>query len=200
MRNSEHILRTLDSQLDEPLSIQLHLLGGAALDLVFQIPRFSEDVDLMCTLVEGHAFDNPTLQAALERTNDLLEPDGLYLTHIFDESGLVHTRDWVERLVPPAGRGSSLPALQIRRRFRRGHHFIKNHPFGRQGLDGHQSAYGRSQYYERDNRLAREKRLGPSLLARSLGRCIAALDGGRGTRAAEIDEVQSHAPILCLRA
>ena len=36
---------------------------------------------------------------ALEKTNKKLEVHNLYITHIFDENSLVHTRDWTERLV-----------------------------------------------------------------------------------------------------
>ena len=57
MRNSEFILKTLDSVLTVALPFRLHLLGGAALDLVYNIPRFSEDVDVMCTMAEGSFWE-----------------------------------------------------------------------------------------------------------------------------------------------
>ena len=101
MSNSEHILQTLNSVLDKPLPITLHLLGGAALELVYELPRFSEDVDAMCTMGEAAFIDTDDFQNALRQTNSILEPEGLYITHVFDETGLVHTEDWVERLVAP---------------------------------------------------------------------------------------------------
>jgi hypothetical protein len=55
MRNSEFILRTLDNCLGEQLDVTLHLLGGAALDLVYEIQRFSEDFDCLCTMAETQA-------------------------------------------------------------------------------------------------------------------------------------------------
>ena len=104
-RNSEFILKTLDSNLTITLPFKLHLLGGAALDLVYNIPRFSEDVDVMCSLAEGDLWETPEITHALEITNKKLEAHNLYITHIFDENSLVHTKDWAERLVsaPPNG-------------------------------------------------------------------------------------------------
>lgn len=51
--NSQYILETLDSFLEKPLSCKLHLLGGAALELIYSIPRFSEDVDILCAMSES---------------------------------------------------------------------------------------------------------------------------------------------------
>jgi hypothetical protein len=101
MRNSEFILRALDQCLPRRIGISLHLLGGGALDLVYGIARFSEDVDCVCTLAEAHTMDSEEFQNALEKANDLVEPQGLYLTHIFDEDELVHLPDWTSRLTPP---------------------------------------------------------------------------------------------------
>lgn len=101
MRNSEFILRVLDECLSQDMPVALHLLGGAALDLVYGVQRFSEDVDFMCALDETAAIDAPFFQDAVTCANDSLGPHGLYLTHIFDEGALVHTPDWRQRLVPP---------------------------------------------------------------------------------------------------
>jgi len=101
MRNSEFILSTLDECLDRRLDVRLHLLGGAALDLVYGIERFSEDVDCFCALTEARAIDSDPFQNALANANEVLEPRGLYLTHIFDENELVHLPDWTSRLTPP---------------------------------------------------------------------------------------------------
>ena len=101
MRNSEFILTTLDNHLKQRLPVSLHLLGGAALDLVYDIERFSEDVDCICSLTEAQAIDSDEFQNALAATNDVLEPRGLYITHIFDEDELVHRPDWTSRLPPP---------------------------------------------------------------------------------------------------
>lgn len=101
MQNSEYILATLDDCLKQRLTVPLHLTGGAALDLVYGIQRFSEDVDCLCTLTEAAAIDSPAFQDALAETNRRLEPRGLYLTHIFDEDELIHLPDWTSRLTPP---------------------------------------------------------------------------------------------------
>lgn len=100
-RNSELILRTLDRNLAMPLPFKIHLLGGAALDLVYGISRFSEDVDMMCSIQEGEYIDHPDFQRALESTNDQLRDRELYITHIFTEYTLVHTKNWLEHLVVP---------------------------------------------------------------------------------------------------
>lgn len=101
MRNSEFILKTLDDHLKQRLPVSLHLLGGAALDLVYDIERFSEDVDCICSLTEAQAIDSDDFQTALAATNDVLEPRGLYITHIFDEDEIVRLPDWASRLTPP---------------------------------------------------------------------------------------------------
>lgn len=66
MRNSAFILRTLDDLLDRRLDVTLHLLGGAALDLVYGIERFSEDVDCICTMTEACAIDSAPFEAPCE--------------------------------------------------------------------------------------------------------------------------------------
>lgn len=101
IRNSEFILRTLDCHLTMTLPITIHLLGGAALDLVYGITRFSEDVDMMCSVEEGEHLDHADFQHALAATNDELESRELYITHIFVESSLVHTDSWLQHLVTP---------------------------------------------------------------------------------------------------
>jgi len=101
MRNSEFILNTLDGCLKRRLGVTLHLLGGSALDLVYGIERFSEDVDCMCTMAEAHIIDSTEFQEALTAANDALEPHGFYLTHIFDEADLVHLPNWTDRLADP---------------------------------------------------------------------------------------------------
>ena len=101
MQNSEYILATLDGCLNQRMAVSLHLTGGAALDLVYGIRRFSEDVDCLCTLTEAATIDSPAFQDALAETNRRLEPCGLYLTHIFDEDELIHLPDWTSRLTPP---------------------------------------------------------------------------------------------------
>ena len=100
MLNSQYILEKLDSFLTQSIPHTLHLLGGAAFDLVYDLPRFSEDVDIICTLDESKYMESQYFRDAILKTNEALEPEGLYITHIFEENGLVHTRDWTENLVP----------------------------------------------------------------------------------------------------
>jgi hypothetical protein len=109
MRNSEFILARLDDCLKHRLTVTLHLLGGAALDLVYGIERFSEDVDCICTMTEAQAIDSDEFQDSVAAANKALEPHGLYLTHIFDEEELVHLPDWPSRLTPPPPQAPSFP-------------------------------------------------------------------------------------------
>ncbi len=55
----------------------------------------------MCTLRGSKIFESPDVFKAIQETNEALEGKGLYMTHIFDEDGLVHTNDWISRLAPP---------------------------------------------------------------------------------------------------
>ena len=112
VRNSEFVLKTLDSVLTRTLPFRLHLLGGAALDLVYNIPRFSEDVDVMCSMAEGSLWETPEVTGALDRANKKLEVYNLYITHIFDENSLVHTEDWSDRLVSAPNESPSFRYFQ----------------------------------------------------------------------------------------
>lgn len=81
-REAQLILETLDRHLHGPGTIRL--LGGAALTLAYGLDRATEDVELlqddaeMTALIEAAEFGE-----ALEATNVELEPQGLYLTHIW---------------------------------------------------------------------------------------------------------------------
>ncbi len=99
----EHILRTLDSQLVR--ATRLILYGRAALALGFPHPRpaFFATMDVDGILPDSEL---PEIEAdegfwdALERTNRILEPSGLYLTHLFAESQIILRSDWLLHLVP----------------------------------------------------------------------------------------------------
>lgn len=112
MRNSQFILHTLDDCLDRSLPVVLHLLGGGALDLVYGIQRFSEDIDVLCTMAEADAIDTQWFWQAVDVANERLAPHGLYLTHLFDEEALVHTPNWTKRLVPSPPEGPAFRHFQ----------------------------------------------------------------------------------------
>jgi len=112
MHNSETILRCLDEHLSS--NVELTLYGRAALDLSFpdeDLFRGTLDVDVILPLVEISAIDaNEGFWNALERTNEILAPRGLYLTHLFPEDQVILHPDWLRHRV----RLSILPLKQLR--------------------------------------------------------------------------------------
>lgn len=105
MNPAEHILRTLDRHLTGPGEVRL--LGGAALILGYGMPRATEDADLVMDTAELELqIERAGLAEALELTNDELEPEGLYLTHIWGPEQQILTPEWrascrVVRFDPP---------------------------------------------------------------------------------------------------
>jgi len=88
-----HILRTLARHLAGPA--HLRLLGGAALVVGYGLERATEDADLLLDDAELQALvDQADLGTALERANEELEPDGLYLTHIWGPEQQILTPEW----------------------------------------------------------------------------------------------------------
>jgi hypothetical protein len=102
MNNPEHILRTLDTKLTRPT--RLILYGRAALALGFpSCKNFTSTQDVDALLPEAEL---PGVEAddgfwlALEQANSELEPSGLYMTHLFTDSQVILTPDWLDYLVP----------------------------------------------------------------------------------------------------
>jgi hypothetical protein len=90
---AERILRTLDGFMEGPGRVRL--LGGAALILGYGHQRSTEDVDLIADADELQVLiDEANLGAALEATNRALEPEGLYLTHIWGPEQQILTPEW----------------------------------------------------------------------------------------------------------
>lgn len=93
MNPAERILRTLGRHLEGPARVRL--LGGAALVLGYGLERSTEDADL---LLEDRELEllvaNANFGAAVEATNRELEPEGLYLTHIWGPEQQILTPGW----------------------------------------------------------------------------------------------------------
>lgn len=80
---------------------ELRLLGGAALILGYGLRRATEDVDLLIDDAEAMFLaEHRQLGAALEATNTELEPEGLYLTHIWGPEQQILTPRWREDCRP----------------------------------------------------------------------------------------------------
>jgi len=97
MNNPLHILQTLDRHLTVPM--ELTLFGRAALALGYAgspaVFATTRDVDAILPLSWLEAADeNRDFWQAQQRTNEELEPKGLYLTHLFREVEVILTPDW----------------------------------------------------------------------------------------------------------
>ena len=97
------ILGCLDSHLTRPT--RLILYGRAALALGFPNPRseFFSTMDVDAILPE---LELATVEAdeqfwnALNATNEELKDTGLYLTHLFTDSQVILSGDWLSNIVP----------------------------------------------------------------------------------------------------
>lgn len=87
------IVRTLDRHLTGPAEVRL--FGGAALILGYGRARTTEDADLLlddreCQLL----IDTAGFAEAVETTNQELEPQGLYVSHVFGPEQQVLSPGW----------------------------------------------------------------------------------------------------------
>lgn len=98
MSNPLRILNALDKHLSIPS--ELTLFGRAALALGYS-PSHShfhntQDVDGILPLAWLEPPDlHEDFWLALQRTNAELEPDGLYVTHLFRETDVILQPDWI---------------------------------------------------------------------------------------------------------
>lgn len=117
--NTDHprlILQTLDQKLDHEVS--LVLFGRAAIWLGFEgVPRelgATVDVDGIIRLSQlDELLNDGQFWDAVEATNKELEPQGLYITHLFQEDQIFLGADWESQIVP-----LSFPELSHLRLFR----------------------------------------------------------------------------------
>ena len=110
MNNPLRILQTLDRRLTAPA--EMTLFGRAALALGYPGSpaafAATQDVDAILPLSWLAAADeNLDFWQAQQRTNAELEPEGLYLTHLFRELEVILTPDWLK--------GRVRIALELRR-------------------------------------------------------------------------------------
>ncbi|MBM3839413.1 MAG: hypothetical protein FJ398_15865 [Verrucomicrobia bacterium] len=100
MNNPLRILQTLDRHLTQPTEITV--FGRAALALGFNDPpptfAVTHDVDAILSMEWLAARDdNVDFWQAQQRTNAELEPEGLYITHLFRESEIILTPEWLDK-------------------------------------------------------------------------------------------------------
>lgn len=101
MNHPETILRTLDENLVQPT--RLILYGRAALALGFPpaSPAFlaTLDVDVILPEIEMATIDgDDQFWEAVEKTNSQLEPSGLYITHLFSDSQVILSPNWLDNI------------------------------------------------------------------------------------------------------
>lgn len=97
MNNPLRILQTLDRHLTA--AAELTIFGRAAIALGYPGSpatfTATNDVDAILPLSWlATADENTDFWRAQQQTNAELEPDGLYLTHLFRESEIILTPDW----------------------------------------------------------------------------------------------------------
>ena len=102
MNNPLRILQSIDAKLDHP--VELFLYGRAALVLGFENPpsaaAATNDVDGIIPRDQLDAFDrDENWWAALASANEELEPQGLYLTHLFSEEQIILRSNWRDHAV-----------------------------------------------------------------------------------------------------
>jgi hypothetical protein len=100
MSNPLRIIKTLDQHLSLPG--ELTLFGRSALALGFSNApdhfHNTQDVDGILPLAWLQPPDeHQDFWQAVQRTNIELEPDGLYLTHLFREVDVILQPDWLSR-------------------------------------------------------------------------------------------------------
>lgn len=103
MNNPTRILRTLDRHLDHPVS--LVLFGRAAICLGYTgssaEAAATQDVDAILQLAQLESIEQDgQFWEALAQTNQDLEPEGLYITHLFQEDQVFLRREWAGDIVP----------------------------------------------------------------------------------------------------
>jgi len=102
MINAERIVRELDSRLDHAVSLVLY--GRAALALGFpNAPdkvKSSLDVDAIIPMSAVAQFrTDEQFWVAQQMTNESLEGDGLYITHLFEARDVFLRQDWEQHIV-----------------------------------------------------------------------------------------------------
>jgi hypothetical protein len=101
--NPAEILLALDRELDHEVSLVLY--GRAALCLGFdEAPlafQATQDVDAIIRMSQLPALTDDTgFWDAVDRTNLVLSPKGLYITHLFCEDQVFLRPDWEDHLIP----------------------------------------------------------------------------------------------------
>lgn len=116
MTNAERILAELDKRLDT--RVELTLYGRAAFLLGFDDPpeQFSQSMDVDAVLWLGQAqelLDGSNFWEALEATNQALESEGFYMSHLFEENQVILSSGWRGKRVVVSGIWAHLSLFRL---------------------------------------------------------------------------------------
>ncbi len=104
MNAAQTIAETLDRHLTQPTEVVVFGAAALLLDRKFAgrlAGRSTNDVDIIIPKEREMRVDaDRTFWRAVEKTNQELEPKGLYITHIFPEREVALTPEWKQHLVP----------------------------------------------------------------------------------------------------
>lgn len=101
--NPEEVISTLDSQLDHEVSLVVFGRGALCLGYSNAPAEYftTQDVDGIIRMEQLEALVNDErFWDAVDRTNLLLEPKGLYITHLFQADQVFLRPDWENFMVP----------------------------------------------------------------------------------------------------
>lgn len=104
--NPEEVISTLDSQLDHEVSLVVFGRGSLCLGYSNAPSEYftTQDVDGIIRMEQLESLVNDErFWDAVDRTNLLLEPKGLYITHLFQADQVFLRPDW-ERFIEPVTR------------------------------------------------------------------------------------------------
>lgn len=114
--NAIRILDTLDQWLDSV--VELTLYGRAALHLGLPNPpeevAYSRDVDAVLYMGQAEELAETTnFWEALEKTNEALAAEGLYISHLFEESQVILRPEWRTSRAPIVGAWKNLRIFRL---------------------------------------------------------------------------------------
>lgn len=99
----ERLLLALDAGLDH--EVRLIIYGRSAVWLGFENPpaaaATTQDVDAIIPNEQVQALaDDLQFWDSRDAVNERFKSDGLYITHLFPESGVFLRRDWLNHIIP----------------------------------------------------------------------------------------------------
>lgn len=104
MNAAQTIAETLDRHLTQPTEVVVFGAAALLLDRKFAsrlAGRSTNDVDIIIPKEREMRVDaDRPFWRAVEKTNQELEPKGLYITHIFPEREVALTPEWKQHTVP----------------------------------------------------------------------------------------------------